>query len=115
MIKIVNARYYRGKGEWVDRRSVLGNPFKMRFEEERDYVCSKYEDWLLSNLKKGNIEIINEMKRLFEILMKNGELVLICWCAPKRCHAESIKMILEFKKKKFIKKSNTPLRGLKLD
>lgn len=34
----------------VDRASVLGNPFELTKEEDRDKVCDAYEKWLLDNL-----------------------------------------------------------------
>ncbi|WP_068768630.1 DUF4326 domain-containing protein [Termitidicoccus mucosus] len=37
------------------------------------------------------------MNRLLAAAQKHGNLRLHCWCAPKRCHAETIKACLETK------------------
>jgi hypothetical protein len=38
---------------------------------------------------------VNELRRLYKIYQQYGKLELFCWCAPKRCHAETIKRFLE--------------------
>lgn len=69
-------------------KSVLGNPFHLDFEADRDSVCDKYQVWFDRN-KDGCLK--PELTRLLDILKKNRVLNLFCWCAPKRCHAETIK------------------------
>jgi hypothetical protein len=93
MIKIENGRNCKD-GEWVDRRSVLGNPFIMKGEKERDIVCEKYKEWFYKQLKGKNPEFLHELRRLYKLWKVKGELTLICWCAPKRCHSETIKDFL---------------------
>lgn len=85
----------------VDRSSVLGNPFYMSKSVglNRDDVCDKYERWFKKQFgefgedgnKPFNIEI-GRLERLYEL---HGKLRLFCWCAPRRCHAETIKKYLE--------------------
>ena len=36
-----------------------------------------------------------ELERLKKLHVEYGKLRLFCWCAPKRCHAETIKQFLE--------------------
>ena len=36
-----------------------------------------------------------ELDRLRALHEKHGKLTLVCWCAPKPCHAEVIKEVLE--------------------
>ena len=74
----------------VDRSSVLGNPFFMADEKQRDRVCDQYVVWLEKN-KQENWSVISELLRLQELYKKHGKLRLFCWCAPKRCHAETIR------------------------
>ena len=100
MITIKNLRNEKCTQPWdvrVDRQSVLGNPFYMKYESQRDKVCDEYEKWLHNKLFIRNIDksIIHEMNRLWQIYKKYGKLNLFCWCAPKRCHAETIKVTLE--------------------
>ncbi len=89
-IRVVNKRAYHGDGIYVGRPSILGNPFPMKSEKDRAEVIAKYRRWLWVELKK-NGEVAAELSRLVKIYREKGELTLICWCAPKACHAEVIK------------------------
>ena len=94
-IIIKNLRKEKPKNPWdikVDRSSILGNPFTMTSEKDRDLVCNKYKVWFYNVNTKAQIQ--NELNRLKEILSKYGKLNLFCWCSPKRCHAETIKEYL---------------------
>lgn len=106
-INILNLRNTKPQHEWqvrVDRTSVLGNPFYMRSENYRDEVCDKYESYFNDMLKRSkhsgssNVKakvFVQELRRLYKIARTYGKLELFCWCAPKRCHAETIKRFLE--------------------
>lgn len=111
MIAIKNLRYLEMRNAWdvrVDRKSVLGNPFLMRNESERESVCNEYAIYF-DAIVKNNLKVLrdygvsskereafmNELRRLYVIHRKFGKLNLFCWCAPKRCHAETIKKFLE--------------------
>lgn len=79
----------------VDRSSVLGNPFDMCHDERRrDEVCDKYVAYF-EQQRKCNEAFVNELRRLYCIHRHYGKLELFCWCAPRRCHAETIKAFLE--------------------
>lgn len=80
----------------VDRTSVLGNPFVMRSEMERDSVCDKYELHFKSKVKNKDYMFMNELCNLLKLYEGYGKLRLFCWCSPKRCHAETIKKYIEF-------------------
>ena len=92
-IQILNLRQTKPENPWdikVDRSSVLGNPFVMETESERDEVCKKYSKYfevMMSN-KSAAWEEINS---LCDIYLKHKQLNLFCWCAPKKCHAETIR------------------------
>ena len=99
MISIGNIKTYRYDGTnlpiKVDRSSLLGNPFPMRVETDRNRVCDLYQQHfneLISSQK--NYRFMKELDRIYE-LSKTKDIVLLCWCAPKRCHAETIKRYLE--------------------
>lgn len=77
----------------VDRSSVLGNPFLLSSELQRDQVCDKYANWL-SEQVKNKTNAYYELVRLKAMLQVHGELRLFCWCVPKRCHAETIREAL---------------------
>ena len=69
-------------------QSPLGNPFPITATQTRDMVCDKYHLWLQEKLKDPNSPQSKEIQRLKNI---KGNIELLCFCTPKRCHAESIK------------------------
>jgi hypothetical protein len=100
MIKVAikNLRKSKPKHPWqvrVDRASILGNPYHMVDESQRDKVCNQYEEYFNENMKYPDTAFYNEIERLYGIMKEYGKLELYCWCAPKRCHAETIKAYLE--------------------
>lgn len=95
MITIHNLRRVKPRHPYdvrVDRASILGNPYFMADESERDKVCDEYNNWFEYE-KDGKLK--SELLRIRTILQEHGQLRLFCWCAPKRCHAETIKKWLE--------------------
>lgn len=104
MIKICNLRTEKIEYAYdvrVDRTNkILGNPFFMKNEDMRDEVCIKYRAWIKEKLLNKDEVVINELKRIYGIYKQYGKLRLFCWCAPKRCHAETIKELIELKDKK---------------
>jgi len=102
----------------VDRSSVLGNPFEMRGEGDRASVIQAYRLWLWRNIstvggtgvdidaiaKKFGVvvsgkfkaptsrQVVDELLRIK--LLENVQ--LLCWCAPKPCHADIIKKAIEW-------------------
>ena len=96
MIEILNLRHVKPTklyDIYVDRRSPLGNTFHMLAENQRDIVCDKYQEWFDSIINNYSLDYyaIEELKRLQALYKKHHRLRLFCWCAPKRCHAETIK------------------------
>ena len=99
-IRIVNLRdYVEVEGEVlvrVDRKSALGNPYRMRdlTECERDRVCDAYVKYFNRKVKeKGDFR--NEVIRIYRMVRDGKDVALGCWCFPKRCHAEYIKKFIE--------------------
>ena len=90
---VVGKKWDRG-AEYVGRPSPLGNPFVMNGERTRDEVCDKYEAWLRSKIATKDPAVCAELNRLYKIA-KQRDLILGCYCAPKRCHAESIKKVID--------------------
>ena len=79
----------------VDRKSVLGNPFYLNNEGQRDHVCDSYKHWLDNQIADKNIEVISMLYNIAELVRNNEHVHLQCWCAPKRCHAESIMHVIK--------------------
>lgn len=72
--------------------SVLGNPFKLQRGESREACLLKYRRWL-RDLPADSPQW-QEIARLVEIA-RNGDLVLLCWCAPEKCHGDHLKEVIE--------------------
>lgn len=66
----------------------------------REEAAKEYRKWLIKKIKEKDKAVVDELKRLKRIAMEKGELKLGCWCAPKACHGDVIKEILEMSIKK---------------
>lgn len=78
----VHNKYHDSAGTdavYVGRGSVFGNPFIVGKDGDRDEVCDKYEDMLANSP-----ELVRRIKK--ELKGKD----LVCFCAPRRCHADSL-------------------------
>jgi hypothetical protein len=94
VIRVLNKRDTGTRGEYVGRPSPLGNPFKLECESDRDLVIARYEVWLRERIAARDKRVCNELNRLYDIARDTGLLELVCWCAPKRCHADVIRTVL---------------------
>lgn len=81
---------YRGK-------SALGNPFVMKHEHRRDEVCDKYKDWLDRKIAEKDSAVCHELNMIYRLARDGCDVYLMCWCAPKRCHGDYIKSLIEEK------------------
>ena len=102
MITISNIRQ-NPKGEYIGREnktygvheSPLANPFPLKRESERDGVIVSYANWMDLNLRDPfNNPVKEEIERLKAIYRDKGELNLVCWCFPKRCHGEIVREVI---------------------
>jgi hypothetical protein len=92
MIEIVNMKTYKGEGFKVDRTTPLGNPYFMKDETQRDKCCIDYKKYFYSCVNNSLYPLFNTY--LYELIAhykQHKTLTLKCWCAPKQCHAETIK------------------------
>ncbi len=64
---------------YIGRPSLLGNPFVIGKDGEREEVIEKFETHA-----RNSPEIMSEIKKLKE------DDVLGCWCFPKFCHGDII-------------------------
>lgn len=99
-IMVVN-QHHTSDGEYIGRGSPLGNPFthmngtRALFKvKNRDEAVDKYAIYLNGKIAGNDPAIIKELERLAYIAM-DGPLILRCFCAPKRCHGDVIKQVLE--------------------
>jgi len=102
-IRVVNRKHFEGSGGenevYIGRAtarikgSILGNPYRIGRDGAREEVIEKYDRWLSREIAERG-DAYSELRRLAEIA-KTGELVLVCWCAPEKCHGEIIKSEIE--------------------
>lgn len=78
------------------RPYVLGNPFIMKNKSisERNRVCDLYEEFI----QNGSLD--DEIRKLIKTA-KIVPIELACYCAPLRCHTESIKKRIELLQKNY--------------
>ena len=92
-MKIVNRRHhtvlddnmvYVGRPAQGLRGSPLANPYKIGPHGDRENVIRLYRQWLAGQIKKRDRAVLDALRQLDE------NSVLLCWCAPKACHAEVV-------------------------
>ena len=92
MINVHNINTYTGKGVYIGRGSVFGNPFKIGKDGNRDQVLAKYKRYLWNGINDDSSEICLNIKKLCDKYVRdNGNLNLICHCAPLPCHGDIIR------------------------
>jgi hypothetical protein len=105
MVKVVSVRDAKLEGFtyfYVGRKSsykpvygkdwsALGNPFWMSDESQRNKVCEQYKIHFKGLLIKHQ----KSLEMLKERHIKGENIALVCFCAPKRCHGDTIKEYLE--------------------
>ena len=88
-VDLAAMKYAEEQGKYVrcDRFSDFGNPFEMDKDGDRDEVCDNYEQHYLPF--KPSIH-----KQLMNLKGK----ALGCWCAPLRCHCDTLKNLIDSNK-----------------
>lgn len=89
---------------YIGRGSALGNPFthldnqgKAEYKvESREIAVESYRKYLEEKIKSKDKAVCNELNRIYKLAM-NKEIYLVCYCAPKPCHGDVIKEIIEEK------------------
>jgi len=76
------------------RPTPLGNPFVMRSEQDRDLVCDQYEEWFNNKIEQKDQAVLNQLRGLFVLGKQRGHLKIGCYCAPKRCHLDTVARFL---------------------
>lgn len=98
MIEIVNKKTHvkTPNDVYIGRPSVLGNPYAIGKHGTRDEVCELYAAWLADKVAAKDRKVVGELNRIWK-KAKVGKVYLVCWCAPKRCHGDEIKKLIESK------------------
>lgn len=67
---------------YIGRGSMWGNPYVMGRDGDRDDVCDRYERYLEHQIAMGHITV----EQLASLHGKD----LVCFCAPLRCHGDTL-------------------------
>ena len=94
-VTVVN-KYKEPNNIYCGRGSALGNPFNMSHESQRDSVCDRYELWFTEMVitSRGDSPFFKRLDRIVKAA-KEGDVNLGCFCAPKRCHCDTIKAYVD--------------------
>jgi hypothetical protein len=97
-VDVVSMRRRRpgGPGDLVvDRTSPVGNPFRVGGGLTRDGACDAFEAAYMRALRDPAHPWSRWTARAVEAHRRLGRLALFCWCAPGRCHAETLAEAIE--------------------
>lgn len=92
VIRVVHTK--QETSEYIGRPSPLGNPFYMHTESQRSEVVANYRTWILLKIKEKDSAVVGELKRLKKLALA-GDMNLGCWCAPRACHGDFIKELID--------------------
>ena len=67
---------------YIGRGSKWGNPFVMGKDGDRSAVCEKHRVHLHAQIQRGEVSV----RQLAELHGKD----LVCFCAPLRCHGDTL-------------------------
>lgn len=73
----------------VCRPTVLGNPYTITDENERDSAIEMYRRWIWDKIKRRG-HVYNELRRIERAWREGGRVALACHCAPRKCHADIV-------------------------
>jgi hypothetical protein len=100
MIRVVNKHHYKGPGDEICRPSVMGNDWSHLANSRathkvktRQEAINCWEDWF--DEQEENTPVKQEFQRLVRKYKEEGELTLICWCAPLSCHGHVLARKIE--------------------
>lgn len=96
-VEIMNLKSLKNRWYWktkpfdmkIDRSSPVGNPYEIDRDGDRNRVCDRYDREFERLRQIPFFEAY--LQSLLRIYKRYGQIRLWCWCAPKRCHGETIK------------------------
>jgi len=88
VITIVN-KHHSSSGVYVGRPTVLGNPYTLQAYTRTDAIA-RYRIWLRQQWQRQG-EVHAALLQLARWYQARAQLTLVCWCAPRRCHADVIR------------------------
>lgn len=79
---------------YIGRPSLLGNPFVVGDDGDRDECVDKYAEWIKKEIHRKGNRVYPAIVNIVEALTVQCYVELECFCAPKRCHGEVIREIV---------------------
>lgn len=102
MIQVVNKNSYKGKGIYIGRPSIYGNPYSHlegtlaeHLVKTRDEAVSAYDAYMRKRYYSGESMFKRAIDRLVVRYKESGDLVLVCWCKPCACHGDVLAKFIE--------------------
>lgn len=95
-LKVVN-KYTMGPEQadimriYIGRGSGLGNPWPITKTDSRDAVCDRFAEYLAKKVEANDPSVCAELNRIVNCMHDFRKVELVCFCAPRRCHGESIR------------------------
>ena len=86
--------YPHGETIYIGRGSYLGNPFPLGDFVNREDCIKEYEKYLSENILMKNEKIMRALKQIYDA-SQDHPVNLQCFCAPHKCHGDSIKKLIE--------------------
>lgn len=117
MIEVVNKTTFSSDTEFLEvpvkeyyigRGSSLGNPYTSKNLEDtkalfqcdsKEEALTKYKGYLLEKISSEDEDICKMLDDI-ETASVEGNVYLICYCKPKKCHGDIIKEIIDNRSKK---------------
>jgi hypothetical protein len=98
VITVVNIKHHAPTDNdiYIGRGSPLGNPFPISSSAMREEVIASFEKHLSQKISDGDADIRGELNRIWRAA-KAGDVNLVCYCAPRACHGDIIKKLIEEK------------------
>lgn len=86
--KNVPGIFKQGLPNYIDL-SVLGNPYIMRSENEREMTIRMYESYIRTKILDHKAPETQALAKI-GCLARTADVILYCFCHPKHCHADVI-------------------------
>lgn len=95
-ITVVN-KHHGATGVYIGRGSPLGNPYPIDNDTgmTRLVVINRYRVWLADKIKAQDDVVCDALNDIAEKALSPDGVKLQCFCAPRACHGDVIKEVIE--------------------
>jgi hypothetical protein len=103
-ITVVNRHTWKGKGTYIGRGTVWGNPYthlpientQAQFQvATREEAIEKYREWAWEQWDDKNSDFHRGVAGLIGLYLAGEDIILACSCKPAACHGDLIKDMVE--------------------